>query len=122
MFAGVLAWLARGGLGGIANELRQAQKDRLDAANDANRLAAEKHIATIEARMEAQTRGEATWLPKLVRGMFALPFIIYLNKIIVWDKVLGWGVTDDLSDNAWRIFTVVVTFYFLDSTIKKVRK
>ncbi len=110
MLGGVLAWLARGGLGGIANELRQAQKDRLDAANDAERLEAEKHIASIEARMEAQTRGEASWMPKLVRGLFAAPFVMPGTQAIliatvfpaIGNLALAYGLEWKSTQSIWK--------------------
>jgi hypothetical protein len=35
----------------------------------------------------------------MIRPLLALPVIVYLWKVIVWDKVLGWGTTDAIAGN-----------------------
>ena len=122
MFGTILKWITSGGLSGIASELRQAQKDRLEAANDKERLAADERIKSLQTQMMAQTTGDATWLAKVVRAAWTLPFVVYTAKVIVWDKVLGWGVTDGLGTYEQRIGMIIVGFYFLDATIGKLRR
>ena len=122
MLAGILSWLARGGLTGLASEMRQAQKDKLSAANDKDKLAADERIKSIALRMEAQTKGEWSWMAKLVRGAWALPFIIYTSKVVVWDKVLGLGVTDPLGPYEQRLGIIIVSFFFLDATFSRLRR
>jgi hypothetical protein len=122
MLGAILRWVTGGGLSGIASQLRQAQKDRLDASNDKARLAADERVKSLQAQMLAQTSGEASWLPKAVRAVWTLPFVIYTAKVIVWDKVLGWGVTDGLGSYERSIGMIIVGFYFLDATIGKIRR
>ena len=50
----------------------------------------------------------------IMRAGFGLPPMIYLAKLYLWDKVLGWGVTDPLSPELWNVLWTVVGFYFLD--------
>lgn len=112
----VLSWLTGGGLSGLASEIRQARKDVLDAENDEQRLKSKERLGTLLVRKDAQTQGQANWLPKVVRAvLFALPIGIYLWKLIVWDKILGWGVTDPLGEFEKNVASVVVAFYFLTS-------
>jgi hypothetical protein len=33
----------------------------------------------------------------MIRPLLAFPLIIYVWKVIVWDKVLGWGSTDPIT-------------------------
>lgn len=117
-----LSFFTGGGAKGLAEEFRLARKDQLEASNDAEKLSADERMHQITNAALAQTSGAATWLPKLVRGLFAAPFIVYLWKLIVWDKVFGIGVTDDLSADLWRIFAIIITFYFLDASIGRFTK
>jgi len=97
----------------IPEQLRKAYEARLTAANDSDRIAADVTVKHLEARLQAQTTGEGTWVPKLVQALWALPFIIFSWKVIVWDKVLGWGVTDALGPLETDIGKIIVGFYFL---------
>lgn len=118
---GALKFFTGGGANGIANQLRQAHKDTLDAENDEDRIAAQERSDTLLTRMEAQTRGEASWLPKLVRACWAAPFIVYTGKIIIYDKVLGLGVTDGLGQYEQTLGLMIAGFFFLDATVHKIR-
>lgn len=108
-------WLSAGGW--ALKQLNSAIQRRDDAKTEATRIAAEADVARIRARMEAQTQGLWSWLPKLIQAMFALPFLIYLWKLIIWDKVLGWGVTDPIGTYELQVSAIVIGFYFLTSSI-----
>ena len=54
-----------------------------------------------------------------IRPAFALPFVIFNFKVIVWDKVLGLGVTADLSPAFWQLQMVVFGAYFLTRGFEK---
>ncbi len=102
--------------GGLAAQLREAYEARLAAMNDAERIAADVTIARLEARRASQAIG-GRWIT-LVQIAWALPFVIYNAKLIVWDKVLGWGVTDPLSPELYTLQSVIVGFFFVTTTIR----
>ncbi len=116
MLGAIVRWLTGGGLSGIAQELRGAYQDRLNATNDAERIAADERIVRVNARVDAmRVGGLASW----VRAAWAVPFIIYNGKLVLWDKVLGLGATDPLSAELYYVQMVVIGFYFLTSSIDK---
>lgn len=49
-------------------------------------------------------------------------FIIYVWKVVVWDKVLGLGTTDALSGDMSQWAMAVVTAYFGGRTLEKVAR
>ena len=109
----VLKFVAGGGLSSITEQLRLAYKDKIDAANDSDRIEAEQRIAQLQARQAVlieEIKSDRNWW---IRPAFALPMIIYTWKVVVYDKVMGWGYTDDLSPDMWRLFWIVVGTYFL---------
>lgn len=59
------------------------------------------------------------WLPDHLMG-YAVA--IYFAKLLVWDKVFGWGVTDPLA--GWASFTanLVVSYYFAKVGVENVLK
>ncbi len=116
----VLKWLTGGGIKAIGGELRAAYEAKLKAQTDAEKLQAEETIARLEAQQSILIAEQGRWLTAWVRPMIALPFVLYLWKLILWDKVLGWGSTDDLSPQLWQMMTVIIGAYFLTRPFEKV--
>lgn len=109
----ILKWLGGGGIQAIGGELRQAYEAKLRAQTDSEKLAAEETIARLEAQQSILLAEQGRWLTAWVRPMIALPFVVYLNKLVIYDKVLAWGSTDNLSPELWQMMTVVIGAYFL---------
>lgn len=118
MIGVILKWLTGGGIAAIGAELRQAYEAKLQAQTDAEKLAAEETIARLEAQQSILLAEQGRWLTAWVRPAIALPFVIYLWKLIIYDKVLGYGSTDDLSPNLWNMMTVIIGAYFLTRPIE----
>jgi len=113
MFAGLVAWIMRGGLSGIAEQLQVAHRNKLQAETNEQKLAADITIKQLEARQNALIQGKGAWVSKAVQAAWAFPFIIFNFKVIVWDKVLKLGVTDPLGEFERNIGMIIVGFYFL---------
>ena len=56
------------------------------------------------------------------RPLFAFAFIIYVWKVVVWDKMLGLGSTDALSGDVAQWATVVLTAYFGGRSLEKLTR
>ena len=115
----VLSWLTGGGIAAIGEQLRGAYEARLRATNDHEKLEAEKEIARLEAQQAVLLAEQGSWLTAWVRPAIALPFVIYIWKLVIWDKTLAWGSTDNLSPELWQMMTVVITAYFLTRPLEK---
>ena len=110
----MLAWLAKIGIGSIVGKIADAYVDLEKARNDRERIVAEQRIKTLEARrdvMIAEAGGFS--INAMVRLLFAVGPLVYYAKIFVWDKTLGWGVTDPLSAELSEIAFTIIGFYFL---------
>ena len=90
----------------------------MNAANDAERIAADERINLLEARKSTILAAQSDPVERLVRIGFAIPIMVYEWKLILWDKVLSLGVTDNLSPELWQLFWIVIGGYFLDVTIR----
>jgi hypothetical protein len=103
-------------LGGpVISGLLSAYKQRLASINTQDQMALDLLQKEVEADIAA--RAEATklliaeqghWYTAIIRPLFAMPFIVFSFKIVVWDKVLGLGVTDALDANFWSVFQTIV--------------
>jgi hypothetical protein len=98
------SWLASFIGGPLVGGLISTYKAKLDAANTQDRLAVDLAIKEIEAEIEARKQASAIiiaeqgrWYTAIIRPLLALPIIIYLWKVIVWDKVLDLGTTDPIT-------------------------
>lgn len=120
--SGILSFFTGGAFKSIASELNDAYQAKLNAANDEQRIAADVAIAKANARVAAQTQGAGSFWAKVMRAGFAIPFILYNGKLIIWDKMLGWGTTDPLSPYLETVGWMVIGFYFLDNTVRFMKR
>lgn len=125
----MLSWLASFLSGPIVNGLIGAYKAKLEAGNTSERIAAD--LAARELAVEQREREMATqvviaeqgrWYTALPRPMFAFAFIIYVWKVVVWDKVFGLGTTDALSGDVAQWAMIVLTAYFGGRSLEKVAR
>lgn len=103
----------------ISSDLKDAYTAKLNAGTDKERIAADERISTLEARKQIVLASSTNPVGRWVCALYATPFIVYNAKVIVWDKVLGLGVTDNLSPDFWYISGIVLGGYFIDSAVKR---
>ena len=113
IFTTVLGWLTGGGIAAIGKQLNEAYATRMRAQTDSEKLEADQNIAQLQARQSILLAEQGSWRTSWIRPMLALPIVIYINKLIIWDKVLEWGTTPDLSPDLWKFLWIVVGAYFL---------
>ncbi|MGC1464308.1 MAG: hypothetical protein WA792_01100 [Pseudolabrys sp.] len=132
MLAAVLSWLGNLLGGPFAQAAVAAYQAKLTAGNDAQRIAAglaarELAVEQRESELAAQTvvTEQGRWFTALPRPLFAFAFVIYVWKVVVFDKVLGFwtnGTTDPLSGEMSQWAMIVLTAYFGGRSIEKVAK
>lgn len=114
-------------LGPIINGFLTAQKQKLEAAGShearsvelsQQALALERREAELNASVVIAEQGN--WVTRSVRPVWALPFILFTWKVVVWDKLLGWGTTDPLDPKMWSVFLLMVGAYFGGRSAEKV--
>lgn len=123
------SWLA-GLIGGpVVTGLINAYKAKLDAANSRDRIAADLAAKEIEAEIDARRQAntlliaeQGRWYTAIIRPLLAAPVIIYLWKVIVWDKVLGLGMTDPLGGAVAEWAGLIVMTYVGGRTVEKVAR
>ncbi len=114
----------------IIGGLLTAQKQKLDAVGSHEAVAADLAKKTLdldqrEAELNADTLKveQGNWVTRSIRPLLALPVIILVWKLLVWDKALGqWtgGTTDSLSDQIWWYCTTVTIAYFGGRTAERI--
>ena len=113
-------------LGGpVAKALISAYQAHLTATTTDHTIAADlagKEIAaqTAEAQLQDQLKIAEIGHPWEVEKLFAYVTLIYYAKLLIWDKVLGLGVTDPLAGFASTAASMVMGFYFAKRTFENV--
>ena len=129
MFATVLGWLGNLLGGPFAKAAVDAYRAKLTAENTSEKIAAD--LAARELGVEQRERELATqvivaeqgrWFTALPRPLFAFAFVIYVWKVVVWDRVLGLGSTAALTGDVAQWAMIVLTAYFGGRSIEKVAK
>lgn len=100
-------------LSSIAGKIADAKVAAAQAATDKERIHADERVATLEARKAVMIAESGSRINAWIRASFALPFVIYNGKLILWDKVLALGSTDPLSAELFQIELACIGFYFL---------
>lgn len=129
MFATLLGWLGNLLGGPFAKAAVDAYRAKLSAENTSEKIAAdlaarELDVEQRERELSAQVvvAEQGRWFTALPRPLFAFAFVIYVWKVVVWDKVLGLGTTDALSGDVAQWAMIVLTAYFGGRSIEKVAK
>jgi hypothetical protein len=129
MLSAVLGWLGNLLGGPFARAAVDAYRARLASENASERIAAD--LAVRELAVEQRERELANetivaeqgrWYTAFPRPLFALAFIIYVWKVVVWDKVLGLGSTDALSGDVSQWAMIVLTAYFGGRSFEKIAR
>ena len=82
--------------GPIISGAINAYKAKLEAGNTEDRIAADLAAKQLELdKREAEVNAQVViaeqgnWATRWVRPVWALPFVLFTWKIVVWDKMLG---------------------------------
>lgn len=100
-------------LASIAGKIADARVELAKAETDQEKIHAEERVKALQARRDVMAAEAGSRINALIRAGFALPFVIYNAKLVVWDKVLSLGSTDGLSSELFQIEMICIGFYFL---------
>ncbi|MCK9917812.1 hypothetical protein MXD81_52605 [Microbacteriaceae bacterium K1510] len=129
MLSAILTWLGNLLGGPFAKAAVDAYRAKLSAENTSEKIAADlaaRELSVIERERELATQivlaEQGRWYTALPRPLFAAAFIVYAWKVVVWDKVLGWGTTDPLTGDVAQWAMIVLTAYFGGRSLEKVAR
>lgn len=113
--------------GGLVKDVLSHLDKKADTETERERIRTQATIEEIKAAVDIQNQGkelliaeQGRWYTAAVRPLMVAPFVIFLWKVIVWDKVFGWGTTDALSESLWTFMTTIAVTYFAGRTVEKV--
>jgi hypothetical protein len=127
IFTVILTWLGNLLGGPFAKAAVEAYSKKLDSENSAQKIAADLAARELtlqgkEAELQTQYRIAeiGRWYePDKIMGYCVA---VYLAKLLIWDKVLGLGVTDPLTGWVETTANLIVAFYFGKRTFENVAR
>lgn len=106
----------------VINAIAKAREAETNAQTEQERIAAQERVKALEAQRDVLVAEGGSKINALVRAGFALPFMVYNGKLVLWDKVLGLGTTDPLSAELFQIEMVCIGFYFLHAIADRLKR
>jgi hypothetical protein len=121
MFGWLTSLLTGGVLSSITSALTSAWSTYESAQTNEARISALEHVQTLQAIRDVQIAEASNKINTWMRAIAAAPFIVYVWKLVIWDKIImaGTSSTDNLSNNLWYLAAIVYGFLFLHWTAEK---
>ena len=106
----------------IAGKIADARIASIQASTDKEKIEQEERIKALEARRDVLKAESDGRVNGIIRALLAAPIVVFLWKVIIWDKVLALGTTDDLSENLWYVTMMVLGFYYVHWTVGRLKR
>lgn len=102
--------------GPVINGLIGAYKAKLESGNTSERIAADlaaRELAVQQREIEVEGQLKSAYIGRWSEptNLFGYIMVIYFGKVIVWDKVLGWGVTDPITGEVATWAGMIMLFF-----------
>lgn len=103
--------------GPVVKGVVDAYKAKLEAGNDADRIAADlagRELAVQQKEIEVQAQLRIAQIGRWYEPekLMGYAVAVYIAKLLIWDKVLGWGSTDPLLGWIEVTANLIVVSYF----------
>jgi hypothetical protein len=121
------SWLASFLGGPVISGLINAYKAKLDAGNTEGWIAADLAAKELDVQAREIEAQKAIRIAEIGRWyepdkLMGYAVAIYFGKLLIWDKVLGLGVTDGLQSWSETTANLIVAFYFGKRGIENVAR
>lgn len=114
---------AFGAINNITSAISNEKIALIGATTDREKIETQERISALQAQRDVLVAEAArSKIPLYVQLLMTLPIAAIMAKIIVWDKMLGLGSTDNLSPEEWYLVYVVYGFWFVHSTVGLFKK
>lgn len=115
----ILNFLTSGVIEDVGEQLNKAYEAKLKAETDEKKLETDIVITQLERQQELLLAEQKRMLTSWIRPAVALPVVIFIWKIVVWDSTLGLGTTSDPGEFVRWIVVTVVAAYFVTRPFEK---
>lgn len=117
--AKILGFFTSTAFGSITEQLKEAYRMKLEAQTNEAKLEADQYIAHLQAQQQVLLAEQGRWYTSWIRPAMAFPVILYIWKLIIWDTILQWGVTQNPGEFVNWIVITVIGAYMLTRPFEK---
>lgn len=132
-FGAIGAWFMKlilgGGLAGVGKIAVDLYSKKLDAEGSTQNVVANITAKEIDlAAREAEINGkmliaeQGNWATRWVRPAWAMPYVIWTWKVVVWDITLGMGSTPELKGFVATLGVTIAASYFGGRSVETVAR
>ncbi len=104
----------------VVGQIADLYLRRSETEDEAELAAIDAQVRMLELQAKTLSNEQRFWATAWIRPAFAFLMFLYAAKIVVWDVILGLGVTDNLSPLMEWVFTAVVGSYFVVRPFEKI--
>ena len=115
----ILGFFTSTAFGSITEQLKEAYRMKLEAQTNEAKLEADQYIAHLQAQQQVLLAEQGRWYTSWIRPAMAFPVILYIWKLIIWDTILQWGVTQNPGECVNWIVITVIGAYMLTRPFEK---
>ena len=102
----------------VSNNLSNERINLQNATTDREKAAIQERISALQATRDVLIADAAkSKVDMWIRVCFAVGPLVYIDKIFLYDKVLGYGSTDPLDAHLWYVVMVIIGFYFVHAIV-----
>lgn len=102
----------------VSNNISNEKIALTNAQTDREKIETQERINALQATRDVLiAESMKSKIPVYVQLLMTLPWVLYIAKALLWDKLLGWGTTDGLSSQEWYLCYVVYGFWFVHATV-----
>jgi hypothetical protein len=109
-------WAILGLIPGLLKLVENWQKNKFDAqvAITTAKIGGDRDVAVamIQGQSSRLAAVAGNKILTLLVVAFAVPFVVYINKVVVWDIVLGLGSTDAIKGQVAEWANTIIAFIF----------
>lgn len=121
------SWLASFLSGPVINGVIKGYQAKLAAGNNTDRIAADLAGRELDVQSREVAAQSAIKIAEVghwfePEKLFAYVTLVFYSKVLIWDKCLGWGTTDEVYGTVGEWAGYVMAFYFGKRGIENVAR
>jgi hypothetical protein len=103
----------------ISEDIKDLRVKQIEASVDEKKLLNEQILEQLRLRQQVVLQEQGRWYTAWIRPLLAMPVVIFVWKILVWDTVLQMGVTPEPGDLVRWIVITIIGAYMLSRPFEK---
>lgn len=107
----------------VSNNISNEKIALMTATTDREKIETQERINALQATRDVLIAETAkSKIPMYMQVLMTAPWVAFLAKAVIWDKMLGWGSTPTLLPEEWYLCYMIYGFWFVHTTVGLFKK